>query len=164
VCVGIFPLFANTPSHLSWRPFVCQKTPTPGPSGALNHKHLVSATTRHFERDIDACFCAGLPVNENENPNQRPKTVSVSQGSKNKGTPGRKVGFSMWMRMWSWWARGDGASMCNFLPITFCTHTHAPHKSRRHRWPYRSALGHGEQASAAISGTSTPDQTLAALN
>jgi len=104
VCVGIFPLFANTPSHLSWRPFVCQKTPAPGPSGALNHKHLVSATTRHFERDIDACFCAGLPVNENENPNQRPKTVSVSQGSKNKGTPGRKVGFSMWMwmRMWSW--------------------------------------------------------------
>jgi len=95
--------------------------------GALNHKHLVSATTRHFERDIDACFCAGLPVNENENPNQRPKTVSVSQGSKNKGTPGRKVGFSMWMWMrmwsWSWWARGDGASMCNFLPITFCTHT-----------------------------------------
>ncbi|KAI8046151.1 hypothetical protein M5D96_002351, partial [Drosophila gunungcola] len=63
--------------------FCLPKNPSPELSGALNHKHLVSATTRHFERDIDACFCAGAEV-------QNSFRVSSIEKQANSG---RKVGF-----------------------------------------------------------------------
>lgn len=56
-----------------------------GVSDALNHKHLVSATTRHFERDIDALFCAGART-------QTQNSFRVSSIEK-QANSGRMVGF-----------------------------------------------------------------------